>query len=730
MGKKKNVSKRVKIYSFCLIAISLVCIWISTYSYYASAESKTKNFQKADMSATKIENDKFKLEFLNEYSSFLLTDKQTGKVWSSSMSDPTFDMEMVNKKWKEKMNSLFTVNVTELKKGFGVIVSYDLAGTPYTANAQKIEDGISIAYDLSAAGVRLTVEISLSEDGIKVRIPSDSVEEYSNFSLVTIDVMPFFAGTADGQEGYLFYPDGSGAIMNFDDPSHWNEAAKSYVVYGDIEKHEIMNGYFEQKEPTVMLPVFGGNFGEEGFVAYIGEGEESSRITVVPSGNIIASNYIYGSFIYRRGFNDPRVTTKTLKIYDKNRINNDYEINYSILSKGSSGYIDMATAYRNYLIKEGKLTKKENVNEITLALDIFMGIEEKGMIFNSLQSLTNFDQAKQIVKNLNELIPGKMEATLIGWTASGYGTEPKFLPVNRKLGGSKGLNELLKYTKNEDISLFLEADFLTARTDASGYSKKNDVVYLNNHMILTDIQEKIRLLSPTVAYKNYLELTKKIKDYSLSGLSLKGIGDMVYFNYGKKNTAQASECKTDWNEMLSKTKETYGSVISGGGNSYVLSVADRVTEIPYKDSGFQMTSKSVPFYQTVIHGYVDYTGQPGNLSSDLDKLCLKWIEYGYLPFYEVTWESPERLMYTEYNSLFTSKYLEWEERIVQSYNKIQEALGNVLNDEIVSHEELMDEVYCTGYANGTKIYVNYNNEEVTVNGISIQPKDFAVKEDN
>lgn len=730
MEKRKGISKKVKIYSFCLIALSLLCIWISIYSYHASAETKTKNAQTGDTSVTNLENDKFKLEFLNDYSSFLLTDKQTGKVWSSSMSDPTFDMEMVNKKWKEKMNSLFTVNVTELKKGFGVIVAYDLAGTPYTAQAQRIEDGISITYDLSAAGIRLTVEILLGDDGIKLRIPSESIEEYSNFSLVTIDIMPFFAGAADGQEGYLFYPDGSGAIMRFDDPSHWNEAAKSYVVYGDIEKHEILNGYFEQNEPTVMLPVFGGNFGQEGFVAYISEGEESSRINVVPSGNIIASNYIYGSFIYRRGFNDPRVTTKALKIYDERRIQNDYEINYSILSKGSSSYTDMANAYRDYLIKEGKLTKKENAEQVTLALDIFMGIQEKGMIFNSLQSLTNFEQAKQILKDLNESIPGKMEATLVGWTASGYGTEPKFLPVNRKLGGSKGLSELLKYTKNEDISLFLEADFLTARSNASGYSKKNDVVYLNNHMILTDIQDKIRLLSPKIAKKNYSELVKKLEDYSLSGLSLKGIGDMVYFNYGKKNAALASECKTYWNEMLSNTKETFGSVISGGGNSYVLSVADRVTNIPHKDYGYQMTTKAVPFYQTVVHGYVDYTGQPGNLSSDLDKLSLKWIEYGYLPYYELTWESPERLMYTEYNSLFTSKYSEWEERIVESYNKIQQALGSVLNEEIVFHDELMDEVYCTGYANGTKIYVNYSNEEVTVDGISIQPRDFAVKEDD
>ena len=35
-------------------------------------------------------------------------------------------------------------------------------------------------------------------------------------------------------------PDGSGAIMRFDDPSHMNEKAITYDVYGDITKTDAL----------------------------------------------------------------------------------------------------------------------------------------------------------------------------------------------------------------------------------------------------------------------------------------------------------------------------------------------------------------------------------------------------------------------------------------------------------------------------------------------------------
>ena len=177
--------------------------------------------------------------------------------------------------------------------------------------------------------------------------------------------------------------------------------------------------------------------------------------------------------------------------------------------------------------------------------------------------------------------------------------------------------------------------------------------------------------------------------------------------------------------MLQGAKESLGSVTAGGGNGYVLEFADMVTDIPTEDCGYQMTTESVPFYQMVVHGYADYTGKAMNLSSDSERQLLKWIEYGYIPYFEITYESADKLIRSDYSELFTSEFAIWRDRIIEDHAVMREALEGVRTEEIVSHTRLKDGVYRTVYGNGTRIYVNYGSLPVTVEGVEIGAGDYA-----
>ena len=343
----------------CLMALSL-CLWLGAAG-------------RAEAAGTVLENDKFKLELVNEYSEVHLTDKTTGNVWSSSMSDPQFDISKVSGRWKDRMQSLFTLNVTDLRIGVGSVSNHNLSGSEYTAVPYETDYGLGVEYDMKAAGVKISIEFALTLDGFSIRIPSEKVEKYGNFSAVSVDLMPFFAGAVDNQDGYLFYPDGSGAILNFNDPAHVGESAVTYTVYGDIQNNQNLKGRFEQVEASVLLPVFGANYGEKGFVAYITSGEETSRITVNPSGNIVKASYIYPTFLFRRGFDDPRVTNQSVSRYDDEQLTTVYEIHYEILPEGKTTYADMAVAYRDYLTENGLLAN-DSKEELKLSVDLFMGI--------------------------------------------------------------------------------------------------------------------------------------------------------------------------------------------------------------------------------------------------------------------------------------------------------------------------------------------------------------------
>ena len=696
------------------LAVCALCLWLGMACRVRAA-------------GTVLENDTYKLELLNECSELKLTEKATGYVWTSTMSDPDFDLSTMKGVWPKKMQSLYTITVTDLRKGVGTVVSYDQMVTPYTASLYDTPYGIGVQYDVPVVSVKFCLEFALNDTGFSLKVPSEKIEEYGQFSMISIDLMQFFAATADGRDGYLFYPDGSGAIMRFDDPAHQKETAVAYNIYGDIQNNQNLKGRFEQEEAQVLLPVFGANYGSKGFVAYITQGEETSRINVVPSTSIVKASYIYPTFLFRRGFIDPRVKGKVVQRYDDQQLMTEYEICYQILPDGKAQYADMAVAYREYLLSKGLLGKGNRSGDLSLALDLFMGVKEEGLILDTFQSVTSFEQAQEILKDIKGSVDLLLDVSLLGWIKSGYGTEPTFFPANSKLGGNKGLTSLAEYTSQNGVQLSLGVNFLTADAEASGYSKRNDVVYLGNYQILTNRRSSIRVISPNAALNNYEKFMKTAGKYKLDGLKLENIGDMLYYNYRDKNSVLAAECKENWKTMLAETKEKLGNVTSEGGNLYVLETADMVTAIPAADLGYQMTTREVPFYQIVTHGYVRYTGEALNLSSDARKLRLKWIEYGYTPYFELTYESAEKLVNTSYNELFTSRYWDWKDELVTTCQELKLVWDAVGDAKMVSHEELADEVFCTGYDNGVKVYVNYNDEAVSVAGRNLDAMSWEVE---
>lgn len=52
-------------------------------------------------------------------------------------------------------------------------------------------------------------------------------------------------------------------------------------------------------------------------------------------------------------------------------------------------------------------------------------------------------------------------------------------------------------------------------------------------------------------------------------------------------------------------------------------------------------------------------------------------------------------------------------------------LNLVASAEIDGHEQLQTGVYCTTYSNGIRVYVNYNKQAATVDGISVPAEDFV-----
>lgn len=206
----------------------LVCLLMMLLAVFSVAAAEETRIPVA-------ENDRLALSLSVDLCGFEVLDKQTGVTWSSSMNDPTFTGKLAGLNQK-KANSLLTVNVTNLAKGAGSITNAVLLNeSQLGASYDLVENGVILHYDLATTGVALDVEVLLEDESVLVRVPYERINCYADFSIVSIDMMPYLCAGSDNADGFLFYPDGCGAILKFDDYAHFKELSQYFSIYGNVE---------------------------------------------------------------------------------------------------------------------------------------------------------------------------------------------------------------------------------------------------------------------------------------------------------------------------------------------------------------------------------------------------------------------------------------------------------------------------------------------------------------
>jgi hypothetical protein len=162
----------------------------------------------------------------------------------------------------------------------------------------------------------------------------------------------------------------------------------------------------------------------------------------------------------------------------------------------------------------------------------------------------------------------------------------------------------------------------------------------------------------------------------------------------------------------------------------VLPYAKSILNVPLESSGFNITDHSVPFYQMVIHGYIDYAGSPVNLSADQNpqQQLLKALETGSNLYFNWFYEEPSSIKETEFNHLFSSNYKLWLDDAITMYNEANEVLNEVREKSITSHKKLIEGVYETTFGEDYSVIVNYNEKTVVVDGITIEAENYKIRQ--
>ncbi len=410
-----------------------------------------------------------------------------------------------------------------------------------------------VAEDKNPPLFKMALEYSLDSTGMTVRLPANGIRfNEALYQLNSIDILPFMGAGAYSNkeasafvnnEGYTFFPDGSGSIFDFAKITDMGqETSIKGKVYGQDYAYHTITGTHQE---VIRYPVFGIVRGEdENLIKYnkelaekqaelnanAGEGEKpnaedyiekpetkdinsSGFVAIVEEGDALMELTTY-HYVVPSEYNTIKMSVyprpqDTYSIADaisvgsagaewtvvsSRKYTGNYKIKYIMLSdeagsKYDCSYAGMANAYRDYLVSKEILTKltDEDVREdIPLYIETFGAIETTERILSIpvevMTPLTTFDDVKTMYDELSAKGIDNINFIMTGYTKGGMTSTqvPYNLKWEKNVSDELDFEDLLAYAKEKNFGLYPDFDF--AYTQSNGMF---DGLSLSKHSVKT-----------------------------------------------------------------------------------------------------------------------------------------------------------------------------------------------------------------------------------------------------
>lgn len=602
------------------------------------------------------------------------------------------------------------------------------------------------------------IEYILDEDNLLVRIPVEDITYPQGFPLYMINVFEYFGAADTSSEGYIFVPDGSGALINLNN-GRTEASAYRAQVYGRDRALDPTSTLEPNKE-QIYLPVFGIKKHETALVGIIEQGRSIASINADIAGRIVSYNNVYPSFAvipygvaglegyaeWRAGQTDSR---NEINVYQSRKTDTDIQIRYAFLYDDEANYVGMAQYYQEYLLENSRLTKIVPEADIPLLLELVgaIGVERPvlGAPREVMAPLTTYSQVQDILNRFIDTGISNLDLRYLGWMKGGlHHYYPRKVDLEKALGGKQQFQELLNYISIHDVDLYPDVNFLeiyrntlfdrfsTSSQVSRFISREVAQIYEQNRILMTRRSKGIGYItSPRVLADLITGFADDLSGYALNGISLSRFGKSVSSDFRTSpeelvDREQSVKIMEKSLQMLKKNLEL--KVMVEGGNDYVLPYANIVMQAPLTSSDYFIFDETIPFYQTVVHGFVHYSGEPVNLGGNQVKNMLRVIEYGANPSYQLIFADPWVIKETSFDDLYSVSYHNWFEDVCEFYQRTNSVLQDVQSERIIDHGQIAANVYKTTYENKQAVIVNYNKESVNIDGVSLPGEDFLLLE--
>ncbi len=652
--------------------------------------------------------------------SFRVVNTSTGYIWGSNFNFDYLEEDSplkdegdlgANADWQRIFNSPVAVSYyhkTNLREEY--LFSNFSSRKSYKNITTATKVGFSSRVNFFLSKINFDFSVYIDNEGLHFEVPFDSIKEGETLKLASIKLYPFFGAAKRNRiPGYVFIPDGIGALIRFDDNP--TKGAYSKRFFGPD-----YGVYLSSNEKPLTFNTYGVVHGinQNAFLGVVDKGASHAILSHFPSRTNTDFNHTYVTYEYRKDYIQYLNKSKTSSVNLVQEEMNKFDIKQSFyfLSGSDANYVGMANRYKEELIENGLLVKTNN-EEIPIHFDVLMSESKKAFIGRKVFSMTTVSELEEIIERLNEREVSNITLTLRGWQKGGYSfTAPSYGTVERKIGGSR---KLKAFNLNHE-NVYLEADYFKVSSRGSNYSKR-DVGQSIGQELLEEKEDGYYFLRPDVSLKKYESQLKKMEKIS-DGTHLSSTNYLYSEFVSNKN--REDQIKTI-KEFLSKASKTSVSKPF----SYLLG-AKRITDIELYSSQQKRFTDTVPFMAIVLSGYKDVFGRNGNFFANTSNELLRLIDYHIYPSFYITNDSSFYLLNTESENIYTSRYLDWEEEIVRQYNYVNEALKYVANESIIKREVLEPGFVKVKYSNGIIIYINYSELEKIDGTTRVAPTSYKV----
>lgn len=737
----------------------------------AAEESKPEKepIKEEDVLATcqlAASNENFELLVNTQTGIFAFRTKDGEHIWWSNPYNADDDPVANNSK-KEDLKSSLVINavkVTDTEAPSTTVRSYKDSVNAIVETADDIrpglvvtmvENGFRAEYTFPNEGITIPYYITLKDDYIEASIAVSEIYEVesepsliaeSSRSVVDVNLLQDLGAAFSDEEGYIITPDGSGAVINFNNgKSKTNEYTQR--IYGrDLSKSQEMA---PKKTEQAYLPILGIVRKDNALLEVVTEGSAYATARAAVSGQK-ATSYNSAWFNFTLRATDTYFmggqNASSLNAYQQNLIPEErVTVRYYPIVKDDVSFVDVAKRYQQYLVEEKGLTKVEN-EEAPLYLDLYGGtVKEQSVVGFPVKletAATTYEEAKQILQELNALGVDKMIVTYEDFNAAGITSRiSNSVDYSGTLGGKNKWNELKSYCEASGIMLAPSFDLMEYERSGNGYTKTGASAIAITKAYATqgvyelafgtphDTRSSWYILSPYFFERVYGEVVTSCQKEGMKAISVADGTNKLYSDFTGNTTRNTSRQQAVNNlikgyEMINQSGMTF---VSGAANDYALPYVDYLKDVPLYSSNFDVYDYDIPFYEIVIHGYIPYTTKAKNASSSADEMFVYSVATGTPLHYEVMFEDPNEFTDCSYDELFYTYYKGWLQDISTEYKFMQQYVLPLTDETIENFEIVNVDAYRTTFSDGTVVEVDLSTLQICINGTEVKLSDFETK---